>query len=366
MTDHLRDRIAAAVESEIYEYRERTMFWEETGGVTQEIARLATRGALEALLATGVDRETRIPLDGLTSDGLDQLYDDLDRYAEVVGEMNETAVRQEKTISETRATNQRLNLRAQRLESELAAYRRAVAQWEVDERGTYVPLRTLAAIAKAAGRDIENPRWLLHYQRVEQAETANDRLRSLLAEVLGQFQTLRHEHDPTGEVTHWQCRVLPYEYEKWREAAAGAAAQATDDPELTVQEARALADELGADLYRAQDRLAFIDELLDAAERDGTTTVDISRVRGWLDGPQCGMQLAAENPGLYEKLTALLSRPLPPAGDTAPAVALPCNHAQLRQSHDPHRWEPQPGMRTVQCPGYARVPAETETAKELS
>lgn len=100
------------------------------------------------------DRHT---VDSINSDQLDQLYADLDQ---------------------ARATNRRLNLRAQQLESELATYRRAVDQWEISERGTYVPLRTLAAIAKAAGRDIENPRWLLHYQRVEQAETA-------LREILG-------------------------------------------------------------------------------------------------------------------------------------------------------------------------------------
>lgn len=45
----LRDQLAEAIESEIYEYRERTMFWGETVGVTQEIARLATRGAMEAI-----------------------------------------------------------------------------------------------------------------------------------------------------------------------------------------------------------------------------------------------------------------------------------------------------------------------------
>jgi hypothetical protein len=80
---------------------------------------------------------------------------------------------------EARATNQRLNYRAQQLESELAAYRRAVAQWEINDRSTYVPLRTIAAIAKAAGRDIETPRWLMHYQRVEQAEAALARVQAL-------------------------------------------------------------------------------------------------------------------------------------------------------------------------------------------
>lgn len=48
-TAQLAERIRAEVESEVYEYRERTMFWPETGGVTEEIARLATRGALKAL-----------------------------------------------------------------------------------------------------------------------------------------------------------------------------------------------------------------------------------------------------------------------------------------------------------------------------
>jgi hypothetical protein len=50
-TAGLREQLAATIESEIYEYRERTMLWEE-GGITTEIARLATRGAMEALDST--------------------------------------------------------------------------------------------------------------------------------------------------------------------------------------------------------------------------------------------------------------------------------------------------------------------------
>ncbi|MFF7880984.1 hypothetical protein ACH40F_08100 [Streptomyces sp. NPDC020794] len=86
----------------------------------------------------------------------------------------------EAALGQARETNRRLNYRAQQLESELAAYRRAVSQWEINEHRTYVPLRTLAVIAKAAGRDIETPQWLLHYQRVEQAEAAVERVRSVL------------------------------------------------------------------------------------------------------------------------------------------------------------------------------------------
>lgn len=72
-------------------------------------------------------------------------------------------------LAEARATNQRLNRRTQELESELAAYRRAVADWEISEQGAYVPLRTLAMIAKAAGLEVPE-RWELHYERVERLE----------------------------------------------------------------------------------------------------------------------------------------------------------------------------------------------------
>jgi hypothetical protein len=89
------------------------------------------------------------------------------------------------------------------------------------------------------------------------------------------------------------------------------------------------------------------------------------RIAGWrkrLD--QIGGQTAAgtaETDGLYDKLTSMFGGPLPPLGDLPPAVPLPCNHAHLRQPHDPHRWEPQPGMRPVQCPGWAHVPATEAT-----
>ena len=53
----------------------------------------------------------------------------------------------------------------------------------------------------------------------------------LLAEVLGQFQPLRPEHNPTGEPGHWQARVLPYEMDAWQKAAGTtpAVTQATED-----------------------------------------------------------------------------------------------------------------------------------------
>ncbi len=77
-----------------------------------------------------------------------------------------------------RATNRRLNLRCQEQESRLAAYVRLVAGWRLGEKGTYVPLRTLTNIAKLAGREVDEDRFELHYQRVEAAEAERDALRT--------------------------------------------------------------------------------------------------------------------------------------------------------------------------------------------
>ncbi|MFJ6085109.1 hypothetical protein ACIQI8_27245 [Streptomyces sp. NPDC092369] len=67
-------------------------------------------GALQALRAVRAihrapnpDREDRIPLEDLTEEDLEQLYDDLDRHAEVVGEMNEQAIDLERHAAQTQA-----------------------------------------------------------------------------------------------------------------------------------------------------------------------------------------------------------------------------------------------------------------------
>lgn len=89
-----------------------------------------------------------------------------------------------------------------------------------------------------------------------------------------------------------------------QKAGNGAQGASGGSGELTAEEARNLATELGIDLYRAQDRLAFIAECLDAADEDGITTLDVARVRRWLDGPKCGRQLAAEQPATLAALAA--------------------------------------------------------------
>jgi hypothetical protein len=76
----------------------------------------------------------------------------------------------------------------------------------------------------------------------------------------------------------------------------GAADETQADPaaeELTAEEARALVDQMGLDLYRAQDAIEFARECCDIADREQrpVTTVD---VREWLKGDRCTRQRAAD------------------------------------------------------------------------
>lgn len=58
-------------------------------------------------------------------------------------------------------------------------------------------------------------------------------------------------------------------------------------PELTRDELQDLVDEQGADLYKARDLIAFVREMCDSADRDGSP-VTTERVRTWLAYTGCG------------------------------------------------------------------------------
>lgn len=65
-----------------------------------------------------------------------------------------------------------------------------------------------------------------------------------------------------------------------------------EHPLLTAREARDLADELGNDLYRAQDALAFVGEMCDITDTKQNTpagygTLLTADVRDWMKGPRC-------------------------------------------------------------------------------
>lgn len=75
--------------------------------------------------------------------------------------------------------------------------------------------------------------------------------------------------------------------------SGGPAADLNDDADLTAEEARDLATDLGRDLYLAQDALAFVGEMCDIADREGLEQVPVTRVREWLEGAKCGRLLLA-------------------------------------------------------------------------
>lgn len=92
-------------------------------------------------------------------------------------------------LDDARKTNARLNHRCQQNESRIATFERAVREWHVSERGTYIPLSSLATIGHAAGVDLDaDPRFELHYQRVEQLETDLDDARSTLKDLCGRLR----------------------------------------------------------------------------------------------------------------------------------------------------------------------------------
>ncbi|MEE4540967.1 hypothetical protein V2S66_03165 [Streptomyces sp. V4-01] len=62
---------------------------------------------------------------------------------------------------------------------------------------------------------------------------------------------------------------------------------AVDD--LTAEEARDLADDLGRELYLARDALTFVEECCDIADREGQQPTTAA-VREWLRGAQCARQ----------------------------------------------------------------------------
>ncbi|MFJ8146008.1 hypothetical protein ACIQ6R_13140 [Streptomyces sp. NPDC096048] len=102
------------------------------------------------------------------------------------------------------------------------------------------------------------------------------------------IDAFQRQHRTVGGLQHAQIRALLAEH-------LDAVLPATTDQtaELIAEEARTLADDLGLQLYRAQDAVAFVGECCTIAEREqrAITTAD---VREWLKGARCGRQLAAD------------------------------------------------------------------------
>ncbi|MDX2954571.1 hypothetical protein [Streptomyces caniscabiei] len=123
-------------------------------------------------------------------------------------------------------------------------------------------------------------------------------LRDELVKALGRITTVppvAHRRAQADHVLGVLYREWPWLRAEAEDAAASVVVPAADRaaPVLTAEEARALAEDLGYQLYRAQDALAFVGECCDIADREQrpVTTAD---VREWLKGARCGRQVAVD------------------------------------------------------------------------
>lgn len=167
MTDHLRDRIAAA----IWERQNPGRRWTDCEYRWRADAEEDADAVLAALLATGPDREQRIRLDDLNSDQLDGLYDDLDRYTEIVGEMNDNAIRQAKELGE-----------------------------QLDEAGAAIAERTVEINRLTELADQQR-------QRAETAEAERDTARQHAAAIAAQRDRLRQRMNNLAD--RWDHALAP-------------------------------------------------------------------------------------------------------------------------------------------------------------
>ncbi|MFG2679216.1 hypothetical protein [Streptomyces sp. NPDC048392] len=133
------------------------------------------------------------------------------------------------------------------------------------------------------------------HERAQQAEAAIARVRALHrpADHRGLLICVECSgYDGSG------CDNSPCGYEHCPTLRAlakpsGPAATEAPEPELTAEEARTLADDLGIQLYDAQDALAFVEECCAIADRE-QRAISTTDVREWLKGARCGRLLAAE------------------------------------------------------------------------
>lgn len=96
------------------------------------------------------------------------------RIAQVLHGRNEVAMAAE--LAESRATNERLNHRTQAVESRMADVEKAVEDWGVNRRGVYLPLRSLMAIARAAGKEVDFDRIVSYREKIDELEAEIERL----------------------------------------------------------------------------------------------------------------------------------------------------------------------------------------------
>lgn len=79
-------------------------------------------------------------------------------------------------LAVARATNQRLNRRAQVAEARLSVVERAVGEWGIKEGSVFLPMSSLVSIAQAVGRTMETGKLVSYSEKIEELQAEIDRL----------------------------------------------------------------------------------------------------------------------------------------------------------------------------------------------
>ncbi len=116
----------------------------------------------------------------------------------------------------------RLNTRAQEAEHRLAVFHKAVGEWVMEEGKTYIPLHTLTAIAKAAGKEFDAARYISHGEqmvrlkkRVAEAEAKlNDETAPLTVDT-GQLEQLKAQLARFTDTMPSWAHGQPMDYDAW-------------------------------------------------------------------------------------------------------------------------------------------------------
>jgi transcriptional regulator with XRE-family HTH domain len=84
-------------------------------------------------------------------------------------------------LAEARQTNRYLNRRAQAAEAVANGYKKAVREWRIRDKGTYVPYDSLKKIGRLAGLEIlPDVRYMQRFENAQQAEEFIEQLYKLL------------------------------------------------------------------------------------------------------------------------------------------------------------------------------------------
>ncbi|MFD8805604.1 hypothetical protein [Streptomyces sp. NPDC059597] len=184
--------------------------------------------------APAVGRERRIPHDQLTADQLSGLYDDLDRYEEIVGELNETLVERAQQAARAEAERAKAQVAMDRVRVLAAAKAQTTAagisDYSIGQHDMAVSVVTAlgAPSASASTPDTAHRYCILCGGQVRPPHTCDPAgLRDVYGRLAGQAETSRVRADRLADTLRNVLDAFDVHFAKttWTDAASTPAVQ---------------------------------------------------------------------------------------------------------------------------------------------